>query len=254
MRKLKPDLSDSLIVDIEPGRLHEGGDLPPQPLGRKRDHSRDAHILKAAADVLSEVGYEGMTMDIVAARAKAGKATVYRRWSSKSDLVLDAIAHMKQTQFDLDRLPDTGALRGDLLALFRPQAIMDREYKLKVMAGLASMLKQHPRLAEAGNAALIEPWVAVYRTLIGRAIDRGEISTSVDIETASHIVPSMAAYRTLIQHKPFDLEFLLSLIDGVLLPALRSGTVEGDIARVPAAVKGRAATRPRRSAQPTISA
>ena len=58
---------------------------PPQ-LGRKRDPSRDAKILEATLDVLAEVGAAGLTMDAVAARAGAGKATIYRRWTSKAEL------------------------------------------------------------------------------------------------------------------------------------------------------------------------
>ena len=56
--------------------------------GRRRDHTRDADILTAAIEVLAEEGYDGMTIDMVAARAKAGKATVYRRWASKGELVV----------------------------------------------------------------------------------------------------------------------------------------------------------------------
>lgn len=190
-------------------------------VGRKRDHTRDAVILDAALEVLAEVGYAGMTMDMVAVRAKAGKATVYRRWASKEDVVLDAVARMKRSMVNLDRLPDTGTLRGDLVALIKPQSTAEEEHKLKVMAGLASMLSQAPGLADAVNAAVNEPWVAAYRVLMRRAVDRGEILDSIYFETLVHIVPSMAAYRVIIQRKPVDRDFLVSLIDGLLLPALR---------------------------------
>jgi AcrR family transcriptional regulator len=191
------------------------------PLGRKRDPTRDAAILEATLDVLAEVGYGGMSMDMVAARAAAGKATIYRRWSSKEELILDAVAHMKRNQVDLEHLPDTGTLRGDLLGLFRPQSIEEGEHRLRVMAGLVSMLSDHQGLAEAVNAAIVDPWAAAHLMMMQRAAARGEISETADIETVSRIIPSMAAYRALIQRKPFEKEFLVTLIDGVLLPALR---------------------------------
>lgn len=197
----------------------------PARLGRKRDHSRDALILDAALEVLAEAGYEGMTVDMVALRAKAGKATVYRRWPSKAELILEAIAHMKRGQVDLDRLPDTGTLRGDLVAMIKPQSIEEGERKLKIMAGLASMLSHDLGLAEAANAATIEPWAAAHRVLMQRAVDRGEISASADIETISHVVPSLAASRALTQRRPVDRDFLVSLIDGILMPALRPAPV-----------------------------
>ncbi|MEJ1230234.1 MAG: helix-turn-helix domain-containing protein [Galbitalea sp.] len=76
------------------------------------DASRDSDILEAALDVLAEEGYDGMTIDMVAARAKAGKATLYRRWPSKTELVLDAVACMKTANIDYADLPDTGHAAG----------------------------------------------------------------------------------------------------------------------------------------------
>ncbi|WP_213814250.1 TetR/AcrR family transcriptional regulator [Glaciihabitans sp. dw_435] len=192
----------------------------PVKLGRKRDHSRDPEIMDAALDVLAETGYDGMTIDMVAARAKAGKATVYRRWSSKADLVIDAVACMKKGANDLDNLPDTGTLRGDLIGMIKPHAIHDNGRKLQIMAGVAAMVARSPELADAVNDAIVEPRAAVNRVLMRRAIDRGEIPADADIETLSLIGPSMTAYRTLVQRKPVDREFLISMIDTILLPAL----------------------------------
>ena len=70
----------------------------PAKLGRKRDHTRDPEILDATIDVLAECGYDGLTVDMVAARAKAGKATLYRRWPSNAELVMDALACIKQAR------------------------------------------------------------------------------------------------------------------------------------------------------------
>ncbi|WP_224372171.1 TetR/AcrR family transcriptional regulator [Hyalangium versicolor] len=212
--------NDDEAVDVEPA----------QP-GRKRDPSRDAKLLDATLEVLSEVGAAGLTMDIVAARAGAGKATIYRRWASKTELVIDAVAHMKRNQVDLEHLPDTGTLRGDLLGLFKPQSIEEGERRLKIMTGLASLLSQDPALAEAANAAVVQPWAEAHFALMKRAIERGEISASADIGTLSQVIPSMAAYRTLVQRKPMDLAFLVSMVDGVIMPALRSQPSEGSPSR-----------------------
>ena len=196
--------------------------VEPTQLGRKRDHSRDAIILEVTLEVLAEVGAAGLTMDAVAARAGAGKATIYRRWTSKTELVIDAVAHMKRNQVDLERLPDTGTLRGDLLGLFKPQSIEEGERKLKIMTGLASLLAQDQALADAANAAVVQPWAEAHLALMRQAIERGEISSSADIGTLSQVIPSMAAYRTLVQRKSIDLDFLISMVDGVIMPALRT--------------------------------
>ncbi|KIG15091.1 Transcriptional regulator, TetR family protein [Enhygromyxa salina] len=191
-------------------------------LGRKRDPSRDADILDATLDVLAEVGLNGFTMDLVAARARAGKGTIYRRWSSKGELIVDAVGHMKRAQVDLERLPDTGTLRADLLALYKPEPVELGERKLRIMASLAAMMSsENEALATAANAAIVEPWASAHHRLMSRARDRGEISRAADIDTLSQIVASMAAYRALVQRKPFELEFLVTMVDKVLLPALK---------------------------------
>ncbi|MES2642880.1 MAG: TetR/AcrR family transcriptional regulator [Myxococcota bacterium] len=193
----------------------------PVRLGRKRDPSRDTAILDAALEVLAEVDYAGMTMDMVAVRAKAGKATVYRRWASKEELVLDAVARMAELEVGLGPLPDTGTFRGDMLALFKPNSIADEQRRLTVMAGVRSMLASHPGFAEAANAASVGRWIEVNRVLMRRAIDRGEADPNADVETLAQVIPSMLAYRASIERKPVGTGFIVALIDGILIPALR---------------------------------
>lgn len=207
-------------VDVQVG-------AEPKPrLGRKRDLTRDPEILEAALDVLSEIGYERMTVDMVAARAKAGKATVYRRWPSKAELVLDAVACLKNADLDPEHLPDTGSLRGDLLAGIKPHTMQDADRRMRVMAGLMSLMAQEPELGAAARRVIVEPRVAFHRLLLERAIERGEISPGTDVETIAQILPAMVAYRTLVQGALVERDFVLSVIDGVLMPllGLRSGS------------------------------
>jgi AcrR family transcriptional regulator len=191
----------------------------PRP-GRKRDATRDPAILDAAIEVLAETGYDGMTIDMVAARAKAGKATVYRRWASKSELVIDAVACLKNAHLAKDSLPDTGSLRGDLVAMIKPHSIQDGQRKMQVMGGLVSMLTRHPELVETAQEVIVEPRVRATKFLLRRAIERGEIRPDCDVDTLALVSSSMATHRSLIQRKPVDREFLISVIDGVLLPAV----------------------------------
>ena len=194
-------------------------DLEPSKLGRKRDHTRDPEILDAALQVLAETGYDGMTVDMVAARAKAGKATLYRRWPSKAELVIDAVACMKKVDPEAP-LPDTGSLRGDLVALIKPQTLAENENKLRIMAGIMSMISREPQLAEAANNAIMQPRAQLNRRLMQRAKERGEIAADIDIDTLAQVSPSMVAYRVLMQRKSVNREFLITIIDTVLVPAL----------------------------------
>lgn len=216
----RPNDEPASGTDAKPGSTQKA----PAKLGRKRDHTRDPEILEAALAVLAETGYDGMTIDMVAARAKAGKATLYRRWPSKAELVLDAVACLKKVDADPAHLPDTGSLRGDLVAMVKPHSIEDAERKLQIMAGLMSMLNSSPELVDMATAAIVDPRVAVNREFLNRAVERGEIPADCDVETLAFVMPSMAAFRVLVLKKPVDREFLLSLIDGVLLPAVGLGS------------------------------
>jgi AcrR family transcriptional regulator len=197
--------------------------VPSARLGRKRDHTRDPEILDAAVQVLAETGYEGMTIDMVAARAKAGKATIYRRWPSKADLVLDAVACLKANELDPEHLPDTGSLRGDLVSMIRPRTVEEGERKLRVMAGLFSLVSSSPELAEAVRTSIIEPRAAVNRLFLRRAIERGEIPADADVDLLAMVAPAMIAHRQLVERRPIDADYLMALIDGVVLPAARAG-------------------------------
>jgi AcrR family transcriptional regulator len=202
---------------VDEAAVERADDSP--KLGRKRDHTRDADILDAALEVLAETGYDGMTVDMVATRARAGKATLYRRWPSKAELVLDAVACLKAGDVDPSHLPDTGTLRGDLVAMIKAPSIKDGERKLQIMAGIVSMLSRSPELADAAQAAIVEPRAKLNRILLQRALDRGEIRADADIGTLSMVSTAMVAHRVLMQRKPVTREFLISLIDGVILPA-----------------------------------
>lgn len=197
-------------------------EAPAQPgrPGRKRDHTRDEALLEAALDVLAEVGFGALTIDAVATRAKAGKNTVYRRWPSKHELVLEAIERLRHSQLDAGQLPDTGTLRGDLLALFQPMTEEETARRLAVMAGLASAAAHDDVLAAAADTAVITPWAQAHLLFMQRARDRGEIPPEAAVETTSQVLPTMAAYRSMIQRLPFTREFLEEVVDGVVLPAL----------------------------------
>ncbi|GAA2512799.1 TetR/AcrR family transcriptional regulator [Winogradskya humida] len=189
--------------------------------GRQLDPTRDAAILDATLDVLAEVGYTGMKIEMVAERAKAGKGTLYRRWPSKEELVIEAVTRMGQRDVGAEQLPDTGTLRGDIIALIRPELMEEQSQKVRVIAGLTSMLASHEGLAESANNANIGAWITANRVLIQRAVDRGEAKADADVDFLARLIPSMSAHRIALEGKALDKDFLVKLVDEVLLPALR---------------------------------
>jgi AcrR family transcriptional regulator len=217
---------DGKLTEADKGSDRVGGIQPRRALGRRRDESRDPEILRAALDVLTETGYERMTMDAVAARAKTGKATIYRRWASKAQLVVDAIASAGQTSITTANLPDTGSLRGDLLALTATGSRKENSKRWKMMAGLISALPHHPDLAAIVRDQLVAPRSALIRDLLERAVARGEIAPGRNLNTLAVVAPAITVYWLMIVNKPLDRAFYAVLIDEILLP-MATGKLPG---------------------------
>jgi AcrR family transcriptional regulator len=183
--------------------------------GRKRDASRDDALCQAALELLAEVGYDRLTIDAVAARAGAGKATCYRRWAGKAELTVDAIGRMKAQP----ELPDTGTLRGDLVELTcHFHDTEDAAFRTDVQAGLVSGLVRDAKLREVFAEQFIAPRKAVFRTVFQQAVERGEIAPVPNYELLSDVVPSMVFHRMIMTGKAPDPAFVQTIIDQIVLP------------------------------------
>ncbi|PTY01135.1 TetR family transcriptional regulator [Verrucomicrobia bacterium LW23] len=200
--------------------IPDSATVQPKTLGRKRDASRNKAILDATLEVLAEIGFDSMTMDLVAARAGAGKATLYRRWPSKGEVVRDALIGMSRNSIEVDHLPDTGNLRDDLLAVMKPPSLEYSERKLRVLAGLGSFSTQHRKLYDEALTGIFEPWIRINTELMQRAIERRELPAGADIPLACEIIISLTTFRTSTQLKKFDRASYAALLDHFVLPGL----------------------------------
>ena len=104
--------------------------------------------------------------------------------------------------------------------MIKPHSIEDAKKKLQVMAGIVSMMSKHPELTDAMREIIVEPRARVNRFFLRRAIERGEIRADVDVDMVAMVSASMASYRTLMLRKPVTRDFLISVIDSVILPAV----------------------------------
>ena len=191
-------------------------------LGRKRDPKLDETILESTLDILAEKGFASMTMDMVAARAKSGKATLYRRWPSKPELVRDALIFMSKSSVDIDHLPDSGNLKEDLLSLVKPYSSEHGHRKIRVLSGLGSFFSDHQKIADEAMSGIFTPWTNMNRTLMKRAIARGELSKNANIDLACEMIEAMTAYKTNFQRTMFTKVDYGKLLDQIILPALKA--------------------------------
>ncbi|WP_203754167.1 TetR/AcrR family transcriptional regulator [Cellulomonas chitinilytica] len=190
-------------------------DVPARRPGRRRDDTKDDAILEAARELLAERGFDGMTMDAVAERAGAGKATLYRRWPSKVLLTVDAIVCGPGARMTIDDVPDTGTLRGDLLAVRFGRR---RDDDNALMSGLMPVIKGDPQLATVFHEQFVRTRVVLMRALLERARLRGELRADVDLDMVATVPPAMISYRKVIEGGYVDEEFVVRMIDSVILP------------------------------------
>lgn len=154
-----------------------------------------------------------MSIEEVASRAGVGKATIYRRWSSKGTLALDAF--LAQTKQQLPP-PDTGTLREDLQA-----ALQNWVHTVTLtdaggtVASLVAETQQDPELAASWRDRVVVPVRRMYTIVIERAIRRGEIPADTDADVALDLVFGAAFYRLLNRHRPLNEQFVRQVADVV---------------------------------------
>lgn len=179
---------------------------------------REQQVLEAAVTALLEVGYDKLTFDLVAARAHASKATLYRKWPSKADLVLAAVAQSKECAVTTEPLPDTGALEDDLLALIARKDVTDSRVS-DVISAVAPALTREEALRSQFLGHLTQPRADRYAEVLDRARRRGEIPEGVDVGLLKNVLPSFALHHTLVLGSPPPHDYLTKVIQQVLLPA-----------------------------------
>jgi AcrR family transcriptional regulator len=194
--------------------------------GRHLDASRNDALRDAALRLLAEIGYDRLTVEKIAASAAAGKATIYRRWSGKAELVVDALMSQKEEC----AVPNTGNLRGDLTALAL-QASATKEHPLdsQVMIGLVSALPHDPELRDVFYERLVNPHLAALKTLFERAVARAEIAPVKNLDTVVSILPALVLHRVIVMGAAPDEQFFVSIIDQVILPLVQAAAIAPDL-------------------------
>ncbi len=167
-------------------------------------------------ELLQQNGYERLTVDAVAATAKASKATVYRRWPSKAELVVAAFTEgIRQVAVP----PNTGTLRGDLVKLGNVIREQSGKHASTVGAVLPE-LSRNPALAEAMQEVFVDQRKAVITHVLRQAADRGEIDAAAISDELWDVLPGYLVFRNMLPGRPPTEATVTALVDQVLLPSL----------------------------------
>ena len=181
---------------------------------------RESELLAVTLQLLQEHGYDRLTVDEVASAARASKATVYRRWPSKAELVLAAfIEGIRQVAVP----PETGTLRGDLLRLGEAVCADGHQLASTIRAVLVEV-SRNPALNDVMQHQFIDQRKALIRYILQQAVDRGEIAEAAITDELWDLVPGYLIFRSILPSRPPTRETVEALVDNFIIPGLTRST------------------------------
>ena len=186
---------------------------------RTRGEVREEAILQVTLELLAEVGYDQLTIDGVAARAHCSKATIYRRWQGKAELVIPAVR--RHSAPPPQPAPGTGSLREDLLAALEAMRSSLAGQDTALLLGLMTAMRHDRELAAVVREQVVDNKREVFGAAVARAVARGELPAGADHTLLAEISSAMLLSRQLVTGQPLDAAFAQELVDDVLLPLLR---------------------------------
>ncbi|TIC80765.1 TetR/AcrR family transcriptional regulator [Nocardioides sp. GY 10127] len=190
---------------------------PVEPGTRPRvEGDRESEILAAGVEVLLEVGFDRLTMDAVAQRAQASKATLYRRWGDKASLVAAALARHKGSAAPP---PDTGSLREDLRGMFCASEGLTDPATSALMGSVVTAIARDPQFATAFRTQVVGPKVAASRVIWERARERGDLRPDADLDLLESALAGIVLHRAFVLGEVPDEATVTRVIDQVVLPA-----------------------------------
>jgi len=214
------------VTDASPAEQDDRAgaeEVPARGRGRPRSEKADEAILAATLRMVGTQGVTATTIEGIAAEAGVGKTTIYRRWESKTDLIIAAVSQMAPEGDP----PDTGSFPGDMMAFADSQRARLAETGMFTVAPrvLAESMND-PALHQGFVDKVIEPLRGRIRTIIERGIERGELRADLDVEPLVDILHAIPIYLVLLSRG--DPEAVANL-PMAYLPLLAPGIRSGDL-------------------------
>ena len=205
-----------VILEQGPGTDADAGPAPETSRrpGRPRSEQAEQAIIEATLDLFAEKGFEGVCVELVAARAGVGKATIYRRWPNKEELLLTAFASLKSPFPE----PKGVSVRDDLLAMVEVMCADKADpRKARRYALLLGEGEKYPRLMARYKETVVQPRRDAMRAVIRRGIQTGELRADTDVEIAMLSLTGAIMSLEKSEDGTFDGDFAARLVDGLLL-------------------------------------
>jgi AcrR family transcriptional regulator len=207
----------TVVPESDPGtgtRSATGSPASGRRPGRPRSEQAEQAIIEATLDLFAEQGFEGVCVELVAARAGVGKATIYRRWPNKEELLLAALGSLKSPLPE----PKGVSVRDDLLAMVEVMCADKADpRKARRYALLLGEGEKYPRLMARYKETVVEPRRDAMRAVIRRGIETGELRADTDVEVAVLALTGAVMAQEKSVDRTFDGDFAARVVDGLLL-------------------------------------
>lgn len=189
-----------------------------RPPGRPRSERARKAVIRSTLDLLKRVGFHELTIEAVAAHARVGKATIYRWWPTKADLVIDAFASLVGPELSF---PSAGPVLESIHAQMKRWAVIFHSPLGQIVATVIGAGQSEPEILEAFRSHWVEPRRVEARALLRQAIASGELRADIDPETALDLLYGPLYMRLLVRHGPLD-EAFVNTVFRIVSPALRA--------------------------------
>jgi AcrR family transcriptional regulator len=201
-------------VPLDEGDLQVSSDSSPaRAIGRPREARADRAIRAAALELMAEHGVHSVRMDDVASRAGVGKATIYRRYRSKDELVIDAVGGI----VDEIEVPDTGSTAADLQVLMRDAVeLYSGSRAARLMPSVVDEMSRNPEFAAVARERFLSGRRAALHEVFERGVRRGDLRSDLDVELALDVLAGPLFYRLLITGGPIDERLAVNVVDLIL--------------------------------------
>jgi len=209
--------------DVRVANSGQSGDSRVDGVQRRRGASLEEAILGAAYAELSEVGYSSFTVEGVAARARTGKASIYRRWPTRNDLLLDAICSELPTPADCGltaTIPDSKTTADALRDVARMIAKVTSSAAGDVMRAIKCEAVTDPELARAVDERFQGPRREYMTQLFRRGIERGEVRPDADIKAIAEVLPAILTYKIVLQREQMSAAAITAIMEQVMIPLI----------------------------------
>ncbi|PYV47823.1 MAG: TetR family transcriptional regulator [Acidobacteria bacterium] len=184
--------------------------------GRPRSEKARKAVIRSTLSLLNRTGFHELSIEAVAAHAGVGKATVYRWWSNKAELVIDAFVSAVEKEL---RFPSAGPVLESLHVQMRRWAVIFRSPLGQIVATVIGAGQSEPEILEAFRSHWVEPRRVEARRLLRQAMSDGEIRADIDPDTALDLLYGPLYIRLLLKHAPLDEDFV-DMVFAIVSPVL----------------------------------